>query len=153
MLTLLGSLLGFTTSFLPSILDYFNRRQDHEQDLEKMRVQMELASMKSELKLSELDAQADIEESKGIYKHDRTIDGGNFINGLRGSVRPILTYLFFIMFAITKCTLIYALIANQNVDWTQAIQMAWDSESGALFAAVMSFWFGGRAVNKYMNRN
>ena len=33
-----------------------------------------------------------------------------------------------------------------------AIEMAWDQESAALFAAVMSFWFGGRAINKYLNR-
>lgn len=113
---------------------------------------MELDAKRAELKIVELDARADIEESKGIYQHDRTLDGGKFVNSLRASVRPVITYLFFFMFVVTKCTLIYALITNQNVDWTTAIEMAWDQESAALFAAVMSFWFGGRAINKYLNR-
>ncbi len=152
MLTLLGSLLGFTTSFLPSVLDFFTTKQKHQQEIEKLRVQMELDAKRAELKIVELDARADIEESKGIYQHDRTLDGGKFVNSLRASVRPVITYLFFFMFVVTKCTLIYALITNQNVDWTTAIEMAWDQESAALFAAVMSFWFGGRAINKYLNR-
>ena len=152
MVTLLGSLLGFGTSFLPSVLDYFKEKQNHQQDIEKMRVQMELAQKKSELKIKELDAEADIQETKSIYEHDRSIDAGGFINGLRGSVRPVITYAFFGLFAATKGVVIYALIVNQNVDWTLAVEQAWDSETSALFAAVMSFWFGNRAVSKYLKK-
>lgn len=152
MLTLLGSLLGFGTSFLPSILDYFRTKQDHKHKLEEMKLQVELMEKRSELKIAELDAHADIEETKGIYQHDRSIDAGGFINALRGSVRPVLTYLFFFMFVGMKATLIYAMINNLNIDWTTAIIEAWDEQTAALFAAVMSFWFGGRAVSKYMKR-
>ena len=102
----------------------------------------------SELKIKELDAQADISEAENIYKHDQSLDAGPFVNGLRGSVRPVITYLFFIMFAAVKGTLIYAMIATQNLDWTIAIQMAWDNETAAIFSAIIAFWFGNRAMGK-----
>jgi len=36
MMTLLGSLLGFGSSFLPEVLNYFKRGQEHKHQLEKM---------------------------------------------------------------------------------------------------------------------
>ena len=63
-------------------------------------------------------------------------------------MRPVITYLFFALFAAVKGTLIYALIANQNVEWTVAIQTAWDDDTAAIFSAIMAFWFGNRAMSK-----
>jgi hypothetical protein len=106
------------------------------------------ASQLSELKVKELDAQAEIEETKGLYAHDRSIDAGGFVNALRGSVRPILTYLFFLAFASVKGVMIYAMIENQNIDWVSAVEAAWDDETQAIFSAIIAFWFGNRAMSK-----
>jgi hypothetical protein len=35
----------------------------------------------------------------------------------------------------------------------EAVMVAWDDETEALFAAVMSFWFGSRAMPKLKMRN
>ena len=88
MMSLLGSLLGFGTSFLPEVLNFFKAGQEHKQKLETMKLQAELMEKRSALKLQELDKQADIAETKGIYEHDRSTDAGGFVNALRGSVRP-----------------------------------------------------------------
>ena len=52
---------------------------------------MDLMSKRAELKLSIMDKEADIKETEGLYRHD-AIDAGGFINALRGSVRPVITY-------------------------------------------------------------
>ena len=44
--------------------------------------------------------------------------------------------------------MIYSLITNQGIDWTTALEVSWDAETQALFAAIMSFWFGNRAMSK-----
>ena len=62
MISLLGSLLAFGTSFLPSILDFFKQAQVHKQKLEMMKMQSELLEKKSALRLQELDKQAEIKE-------------------------------------------------------------------------------------------
>ena len=108
MISLLGTLLGFGTSIVPEILGYFKQKQANEQELNMLEAKAKYASQLSELKLKELDAEADIQETKSIYEHDRTIDSGAFINSLRGSVRPVITYLFFLMFICGKGVLMYA---------------------------------------------
>jgi|TARA_R110002020_G_scaffold37645_2_gene113510 hypothetical protein len=148
MISLLGTLMGFGTSIVPEILGYFKQKQANEQQLKMLEAKAKYADQISKLKIEELDAEAEIAETKGLYEHDRSIDAGGFINGLRGSVRPVITYMFFLMFASVKGTMIYAMISNQNIDWTMAVDTAWDDETAAIFSAIVAFWFGNRAMSK-----
>jgi len=148
MMTLLGSLLGFGTSFLPEILNYFKAGQEHKHNLERMQLEMDLMSKRSELKIQELDKQAEIKETEGLYKHD-SIDAGGFVNALRGSVRPVITYAFFGLFVAIKAVAVMTLMNDQGADLAGALNVIWDDNTAGLFAAIMSFWFGNRAVSKY----
>ena len=58
------------------------------------------ASQLSTLKLQELDAEADIAETKGLYAHDTALaEKGGWVVGLQASVRPVITYLFMLAFS------------------------------------------------------
>lgn len=148
MMTLLGSLLGFGTSFLPEILNFFKRGQEQKHELQRMKMEMELMAKRSEFKIQELDKEAEIKETEGLYKHD-DVDAGGFINALRGSVRPIITYAFFSLFVAIKITALLTLMGNGGMGLTMALDTIWDDQTAGLFAAIMSFWFGNRAVSKY----
>ena len=148
MMTLLGSLLGFGSSFLPEVLNFFKAGQEHKQKMESMKLEMELMSKRSELQLSLLDKQADIKETEGLYKHD-SIDAGGFVNALRGSVRPVITYAFFGLFVAVQ-VVIMVKVMDEGGDWASAVTLMWTPETSGLFAAIMSFWFGNRAVSKYL---
>jgi hypothetical protein len=141
MITLLGSLLGFGTSFLPEVLNYFKTNQEHKHNMEMM-------ARRSELQLEVMDKQAEIAETEGLYKHD-SMDAGGFINALRGSVRPVITYVFFGLFVAIKVTALIALMNSGN-DLGRSLSLIWDENTSGLFAAIMSFWFGGRSISKYM---
>ena len=148
MITLLGSLLGFGSSFLPEVLNFFKAGQEHKQKMESMKLEMELMSKRSELQLNMLDKQADIKETEGLYKHD-SIDAGGFVNALRGSVRPVITYAFFGLFVAVQ-VVIMVKVMDEGGDWASAVTLMWTPETSGLFAAIMSFWFGNRAVSKYL---
>jgi len=148
-MALLGSLLGFGTSFLPEVLNYFKANQEHKHNLERMQLEMDLMSKRAELKIQILDKEADIAETEGLYSHDKGLDGGGFVNALRASVRPVITYVFFGLFVAIKVTALIALM-DSGVEMGRALSMLWDSETSALFSCVLSFWFGGRALQKYM---
>ena len=148
MMTLLGSLLGFGTSFLPEVLNYFKASQDHKHNLERMSVEMDMMTKRNELKLNIIDKQAEIKETEGLYKHD-SMDAGGFINALRGSVRPVITYVFFGLFVAIKVTALISLMDAGN-DLGRSLSLIWDDATSGLFAAIISFWFGGRAVSKYV---
>ena len=153
MLTLLGSLIGFGTSFLPQILEFVKSKQEHKNKIELMRLQGTLAAEGAKQQLDMLDKQADIEEVKGLYQHDAALDvePGGFVAALRASVRPVLTYAFFAMFMATKIVIGYK-VFTAGSEWTQAVTLMWDGDTAGLFAAIMSFWFGNRAVSKLTGR-
>jgi len=146
--TLLGSLLGFGTSFLPEVLNYFKAGQEHKHKMDSIRLEMELMSRRAELKLEMIDREADIKETEGLYKHD-AMDAGWFINARRGSVRPVITYVFFSLFVAIKVTALIAIV-SRGQDLGVALTLIWDEATAGLFAAIMSFWFGNRAVSKYV---
>ena len=148
MMTIIGSLLGFGTSFLPEVLNYFKRGQEQKYELQRMQMEMELMAKRSELKISELDKEAEIKETEGLYKHDN-VHAGGFINALRGSVRPIITYAFFGLFVAIKVTALLSLMNQTGMQLNMALSTIWDDQTAGLFAAIMSFWFGNRAVSKY----
>jgi len=146
MISLLGSLLGFGTSSIPMIMGFFEKKQANKQELLMLEAKAKYASELSRLKLKELDAEADIEEVKGLYKHAESLAKANqspFVSALQASVRPVITYAFFSIFAFVKIT--YVTLAVQGgEDLLPSILQAWDSESQTVFAAIISFWFGNR---------
>ena len=54
----------------------------------------------------------------------------------------------FTLFTAVKLSTLYVLMAEEGLAFVIAIPQVWDPETRALFAAVMSFWFGQRALNK-----
>ena len=149
MITLLGSLLGVGTSIVPEILGFFKQGQANKQELLMLEAKAQYAQALSSLKLEELDAKAEIVETEKLYEHDMALAAhGGWVVSLQASVRPVITYLFMLAFLAVKGGMVYSLIFMQGVDWTTALEVTWDAETQALFAAIMSFWFGNRAMSK-----
>jgi len=148
MLSLFGSLLGFGTSFLPTLLGFFEQGQKNRHQLKLLEAQAKHAEVLSQLKLEELDAAADVEESRSIYEHAAQLARSNkssFISALQASVRPVVTYFFFILFGIIKGLAVYVAVIEGD-DVSQAILNSWDEESKILFSTIISFWFGQRGM-------
>ena len=70
MLSLLGSLLGFGTSFLPKIMDYFQDKQDKKHELAMQRELRETQIALAGAKLQALNVEADIRQSEALLRHD-----------------------------------------------------------------------------------
>ena len=148
MLSLVGSLLGFGTSFLPTLLGFFEQGQKNRHQLKLLEAQAKHAEELSQMKLEELDAAADVEESRSIYEHAAQLARSNkssFISALQASVRPVVTYFFFILFATIKGLAVYVAV-QEGDDVSQAILASWDEETKILFSTVISFWFGQRGM-------
>ena len=66
MLSLLGSLLGFGTSFLPKVMDYFQDKQDKAHELDMMDKQLAQQEVLGAQKLQLVNVEADIAETKAL---------------------------------------------------------------------------------------
>lgn len=147
MLSLLGSLLGFGTSFLPKIMGYFQDRQDKAHELRIMDKQLEAQLQAHSQRLEEINVDADIRETESLHKHDRKVDVA-WVDALRGSVRPVVTYIMVAEFVFIKSVAMYLIFGAQGVT-LETLSMVWDEETRALFAAILSFWFGHRAMKSF----
>ena len=139
MISILGSVLGFSTSFLPKILNIFEEKQ-------KFKNQMALMTAQSKMKQSELASLAKIQQNKSIYEHDQKVienTTSNFINNLRSSVRPILTYCFFLTYVGFKIVII-AIAIQEGDDTLKAIRSSYGDEDFGLLSICVSFWFGSK---------
>lgn len=148
MFAIIGSLLGFGTSFAPKILETINKKQDQKHELDKLRASAEI---KMQMQDAEFDFQKDMaahEEHKRLIEHDIAISKETgFFAGLKKGVRPIITYCFFGFFLFYKTVLVMeALSSGQTL--SDISDVIWDEQSQAIFAAIISFWFGSRAIEK-----
>ena len=150
MMTLFGSLLGFLSAAFPDFLKLFQDHQDRKHELKILELQLEQQAQGHSQRLEEIQISADIAESNALYKHASRTSGIAWVEALRASVRPIVTYSFFLLFAFIKIASLSALLSS-GYSITDGLIAIWDVETQALFAAVMSFWFGQRALQKIRN--
>jgi hypothetical protein len=171
MLTMLSTFLSFLMGGLPKILEFFQDKQDkkHELELAKMQTERELQLAKEgfmaqqkveEIRLDEIKTQtasdermllisAQQAEMQAIYAHDMSLNEGTsqWMKNLRAGVRPIITFGFFFLLVAIDIGL-FAYGWNRGADFKELADMLWDDETQALFAAIISFHFGGRAFGK-----
>tara|TARA_E500000305_G_scaffold110158_1_gene117243 strand:+ start:1476 stop:1919 length:444 start_codon:yes stop_codon:yes gene_type:complete len=144
MITLLGSLLGFGSSMLPKVFEIFTDRSDKSHELKVLEMQMKAQSQGHGERLEEINAEADIKEIQSLHQHDK-LTGVGFIDGLRGSVRPVVTYVFLALFVTVEIVALFSLI-NAGTNAGDALQIIWSQDINSLWAAILSFWFGSRAI-------
>ena len=144
MISLLGSLLGFGTSFLPKVMDYFQDKQDKAHELQLMDKQLEQQIQIGNQKLDMVHVEADIRETEALLKSQTSLtkQSSQWITDLAASVRPFITYLLFIEFMALTLLLGFGYID------TDMYSLVWSDEIVGIWAAVISFWFGSRTFNR-----
>ena len=144
MLTLLSTLLGFLGSGLPGILNFFTARQNNNYQLELVKLQMQAAAQGTELKIEEENTEAQIKLQETLYSYDNT-PTGTWVDALKSSVRPIITYTFFgVWLSVEIITILYAL--HQGKDIVQLTPILWSDMNQNVFCTIIAFWFGSRAI-------
>ena len=171
MLTLLSTLISFLMGGLPKLLDFLQDRQDkkHELALAQMQIQREMELRKLGFEAQERvenihTQQLEIEtksaekqslisaqqaEMQAVYAHDMSLNEGTstWMKNLRASVRPVITYGFFFLLVGIDASLAYHGMTT-GVSFDDLSNQLWDDDTQALFAAIISFHFGGRAFGK-----
>ena len=147
MLTLIASILGAVTSAIPQLIDVFDRKNRLDHEREMLEIKISAAKQKVEMEIDLANAKADIQEGDSLRHHDSTLVDSSFIGHLRASVRPVITYTFFILFVVIKCSALYIFLRD-GIDIASALIVIWDVETSAIFGAIMGFWFGSRILQK-----
>lgn len=150
MISVLASLFGFLTAVLPGLFAYLAKRQKISGEIEIARLKYE-ASIKANGNeyLKFLQSAADAEH-KRLIDHDCDLMADSGIWGaLRKSVRPVVTYLFLFLFCGLKVTVFINAMYYNELALDRLVALVWDESTQAIFAAVISFWFGTRAMERW----
>jgi hypothetical protein len=145
MITILASLLGFMGSTLPNLFKIFEDKSDKAQELAIMGMQIEFAKLNLATQLHEVQIGADAQEMKTLYSTYST--GIPWVDALNGCVRPVIAFAFFGLFFLVKIPVI--IMALHNMNNIADFNMLWTQEDGAIFAGIISFYYGSRAMQKY----
>jgi hypothetical protein len=146
MFALLGSLVGFLSSLAPDIFSMFRDRKDKEHELAILDRQMAFMEKGHHNRIAEINARADANESQYIYQFAAK-SGNSAIDALATSVRPVLSYAFFSLYAWIKISAFLLLFQHHHDFAISAIQV-WSDEDMTIFTAIISFWFGHRALKR-----
>lgn len=168
MIALFSALLGFVGSAFPEFIRLFREARDraHEiallkmqmdYDREKLAAQKEATQAEYAYKLQEIGINADVAERQALNAGAGTREGAvgiAWVDCLSGSVRPILTYCFFLAYAgIKLCQ--FGMLMHPGLPWqepltaSQALAALWTEDDMGIFSAIVAFWFGSRALTKY----
>ncbi len=163
MIALFSALLGFISSATPDVIKLFRDRADraHEvalmklqmdYDREKLAVQKEAAQEDYAYKLQEIAVTERQALNAGPGSKDGML-GIAWVDALAGSVRPIITYCFFLLYGLVKFSQFH-LMLNPALPWQSAVSFSqalvdmWTDDDMGIFSAVIAFWFGSRALSK-----
>ena len=152
MFTLLSTLLGFGTSFLPSVLNFFQAQEDNKHELNMMVKQAEIQLKMGEQKLEAAIVDGDIREIEAAHKEQSATvrKGSRWLANLSGSIRPIVTYLFVIEFLAVTWSIAYLMIERDGVT-IYTLKEILNDDFMIMFSAMISFWFGNRTFGKRMS--
>lgn len=128
-----------------------------EYDRQKLHELRENQRAEQAFRLEAIELERDMRESADINQRpDGTgahKTGVIVVDALSGSVRPMITYLFFGLYAWVKLAQ-YRLLTAPVVPWqtplshAEAIVAIWTPDDMAVFSAIIAFWFGSRMFRK-----
>ena len=100
MITLLASLAGFLSSLIPDIMKYFIDKNDKKHEIQILEYQMQIQKINAGKHLEEIISANNISDTQAIYKTYKT--GISWVDAFNGTVRPVLAYAFFSIYAFIK---------------------------------------------------
>ena len=144
MITLLASIAGFFTAIIPDILKIFTDRNDKKHELEIMDRQIKIQESGINQRLEEVKINSEAAHIKALYNTFKS--GVIWADALNASVRPVLAYFFFSLYALIKYFqfMVIAEIADQHL----LLKTIWTIDDQAIFAGIISFYFGQRTMAK-----
>lgn len=161
MIALLSALLGFISSATPELFKLFRDGKDRAHELAVMQLQIEYdkarlaeGAAERQVRLEAIAVEAQrAEETILSARLKEQLTGIHWVDALAGSVRPVLTYSFFVLYAVVKMAQFHLLVHpvfpwSAQMTLAQALVVVWSEEDIAIFSAIMAFWFGSRVMRR-----
>lgn len=139
MVALLGALLGFLGALVPEVMKIWREKEDKRHEITLLQLQIKYHEKVQTERMEAVQGALDVAESEILHRnfliHHPVIDA------LNGAVRPVLAFGFFLLYAWVKWQQV------QHTPW-----LVWDEDDKAVFAGIISFYFGQRALMRWKQK-
>ncbi len=150
MTTLLATIIGFFSSIIPELLRIFKDDKDKKHELDLFDRQIKISQSSHNDRLQEIEQHnkysQNIAEMSALYSNYNS--GVSWVDGFNATVRPMLAYSFFFLYAFIKLKQYQFLQVASELDYNLA--MLWTLEDQAIFTSIISFYFGQRTFRKIL---
>lgn len=139
MITALSAFLGFLGALVPEFIQLWKDKRDKAHELKLLELQLQQQAQGHSERLEEIRIQGETSQMQSLYRTYYT--GIDWVDALNGTVRPVLAYAFFLLYALVKLLQLSLIEAHPAM----MIPILWTEEDQAIFAGIISFYFGQRA--------
>jgi len=149
---ILGSALGGLFRLAPELIKQFDRVNERSHELKMFGLQTDLEKQRGTIALEQKyvdhsTAQLGAIQEAFREQSETASKSYQWVSALSALVRPIVTYVLFGMYVLTKTAIIlYAL--STGADWVLVLKSNWTSEDFGMLNMILTFWFVGRSIEK-----
>jgi hypothetical protein len=150
---LFGALLGGVFRLAPEVLKFFDKNNDRNHELRMFSMQSDLEKTRGQYRMEERYVDHSVEQLKAIgeaFKEQSATATASYawVAALSALVRPIVTYVLFGLYVAMKITMMTYAIGG-GAPWFEVIKANWTSDDLAMLNLILTFWFVGRAIERY----
>ena len=149
----LGSLFGGIFRLLPEVLKWLDRKDERKHELDMFKLQTDLEKQRGQLRIEERYVDHSVAQLNAIqeaFKEQSAAAAASYpwVAAASALVRPSITYVLFALYIVVKITvLVYAFMSGAT--WLEVVQKHYDAEDFAMLNLIITFWFVGRAIERY----
>lgn len=153
---LLGSIFGGVFRLVPEILKLLDAANERKHELNMFTLQTDLEKIRGTFRMEEkyIDhGTAQLDAIQQAFKQQGEADAKahKWAATVSALVRPGITYILFGLYVAMKLVAMsYAM--NSGGSWQEIIASSWTPEDFAMLNMILTFWFVGRAIEKYQGR-
>ena len=150
---ILGTIFGGLFRLVPEVLKLFDKVNERKHELSMFRLQTELEKLRGEFRVEERYVDYSVAQMDAIgeamrQQGEADARAWKWVASLSALVRPAVTYVLFGMYVAYKCVLInYAMTSGAT--WYNIFVTMRTPEDFAMLNMILTFWFVGRAIEKY----
>jgi hypothetical protein len=156
--TILGGFMGGVLRLAPEVLKFFDSKNERSHELRMGEQNLKLVQLQQAGQLAIADRTMEgnqfvsaMEAMKVGIEAQGKQTGIKWVDAMAATVRPVITYWIFFLYAIIKSALILVAIET-NVPVGQVALAAWTAADDAMLSAVLTFWFVGRVWERQQPR-
>lgn len=149
----IGSLLGGLFRLAPEVLKLLDKANERKHELAMFTLQTDLEKLRGDFRMEEKyvdHSTAALDAIQEAFKQQSEADSRawRWVASMSALVRPGVTFWFMGLYSTVKILTVW-LAYQANEAMAAVLSKAWNEQDFGLLSMILTFWFVGRAIEKY----